>query len=126
MTPLVLAANNGKTHVAKVLLAKASKVDKDALAKKLLEACAKSDWKKAKTLLACGAGTDAKDGNGETALFKTIAAGNKEAANTMKLLLEKGANATEKNKDGHSLLRIAASKGSLETVKTLVDNKVKL
>jgi len=102
------------------------KSEKDALAKKVQEACAKNDWKKAKTLLSCGAGTEAKGADGETALFKTAGAGGKDALSTAKLLIQKGADKAAVAKNGYSLLRHAAAKGNLDMVKLFVDKQCAL
>lgn len=126
LTPIMLAANKGHADIGKLLLSKMSKAEKDVFAKKLLEACTKSDWKKAKTLLSCGVGTEAKDSNGETPLFKTVANGGKDAMGVMKLLIQKGANKDVTAKNGNGLLHCAATKGKVDVVKQLVEKKVAL
>lgn len=107
-----------------------TKSEKEVLSKKLLEACSKSDWKKAKMQILCGAGTEAKDAKGETPLFKVIAsakkAERKQWQEVMKLLIEKGANKAVAAKNGHGLLRCAAMQGKVNVVKLLVENKVAL
>ena len=95
----------------------------------LIKAAKESSWvvinknqetKNVAELLLEGAGVDAKDSNGRTALIIASKGGNKEI---VKALLDERANVNAVDKYGKSALMLASEEGHTEIVEALLDNR---
>ncbi len=118
ITPLAVAASEGRTDVVSLLLTKGARTagaGRNGMTPLLL-ACANGHSATVKQLLAAGASADATGSFGNTALIIAARHGH---ADVVKLLLAAGANRQLRNSDGHSASDIAAALNNREIEATL-------
>ncbi len=88
-----------------------------ARADDLMSAAGRGDLVAVNTLIAHGADVNAKDGNGQTALYWATTGGHTDV---MQTLLAHGADVNAKNISGQTALEVAAQLGHNDVVKTLL------
>jgi N-acyl-D-amino-acid deacylase len=118
-TPLLLAAVYAGPEYVELLLKKGA--DVNALNKLGVTPLhrAATNYEKAKLLIDAGAAVKVTTKSGRSPL--TLAARKYGNSKTVKLLLEKGADAKERNDRGVTPIQVAAACGDLDTVKLLVE-----
>lgn len=121
-TPLILAALYAGPDCVKLLLDKGAEVDtaNDAGVTPLVQAA--TNFEKVKLLIAAGAKVKVRTNRGSTPLM--LAARRYGDSATVKLLLDKGADAKDVNayRDGYTAISVAAASGDIQTVRLLLDN----
>ena len=120
VTPLLLAAQNGRLEVVRLLLEKGAAVDarSNEGATPLIHAATKGRLEVVRLLLEKGAAVNAKGNDGLTPL---IAAARKGHLEVVRLLLEKDAAVDAKDSNGLTPLMVAARDRNLEMVKLLLE-----
>jgi ankyrin repeat protein len=118
-TPLILASFYASPECIQFLIGKGADVNaaNKAGATPLIRAA--TDYEKARLLVAAGANVRATTALGNTPLL--LAARRAGNSRTVRLLLERGADATERNAAGVSPILSGAASGDLNTVRLLLD-----
>src|SRR6516164_4570346 len=118
-TPLILAAFYASPECLEILFEKGADVNSanKAGATPLIRAA--TDYEKTRLLVAAGANIQVRTALGSTPLL--LAARRAGNSRTVKLLLQRGANATERNEAGVGPVLSAAASGDVETVRLLLD-----
>jgi ankyrin repeat protein len=118
-TPLILASFHASPECVELLIDKGADVNaaNGAGATPLIRAA--TDYEKSRLLVAAGANVRVRTALGNTPLI--LAARRAGNSRTVQLLLERGANATERNDTGISPVLSAAASGDVETVRLLLD-----
>jgi ankyrin repeat protein/mono/diheme cytochrome c family protein len=118
-TPLLLAAVYAGPECVDMLVKKGADVNAaNKLGVTPLHRAA-TNYEKAKLLIDAGANVKVTTKSGRTPL--TLAARKAGNSKTVKLFLEKGADAKERNARGYNPIQVAAACGDLDTVKLLVE-----
>lgn len=121
-TALLLAVDKGHAEVAALFVKQGvSGSDKQALGKRLLDACAKHEWEQAKLLLDSGANVKLKRATGHTAL---IMAAEQGQLDIVKALAEKGAIKESKLTNGSTPVVIAFENDKLDVAAFLANGKL--
>src|SRR5215468_2046552 len=118
-TPLLLASFYASPECLKLLIEKGVDVNaaNKAGATPLIRAA--TDYEKTRLLVAAGANIQVRTALGNTPLI--LAARRAGNTRTVQLLLERGANPTERNEAGVSPVLSAAASGDVQTVRLLLD-----
>ena len=122
LSPLQEAARHGQSETVKLLLAHGAKVDEglDAGWSALLYAAQGGDLGMLQVLVAGGANVNAKGAFGQTALILAAAAPGR-TDETIRFLLDKGAEPNARTREGYTALMNAAHMGQAATVKLLLE-----
>jgi ankyrin repeat protein len=118
-TPLILASFYAAPECVKLLIDQGADVNTTNRAGATALIRAATSYEKTRWLLAAGAKVRARTALGTTPLI--LAARRAGNSRTVQLLLERGANATERNNAGISAVLAGAASGDLETVRLLLD-----
>src|SRR6516164_5843498 len=118
-TPLILASFYASPECLELLIEKGADVNSanKAGATPLIRAA--TDYEKTRLLVAAGANIRVRTALGNTPLL--LAARRAGNSRTVRLLLERGADATERNAAGVGPVLSAAASGDVETVRLLLD-----
>ena len=118
-TPLILASLYASPECVELLIDKGADVNAANKAGATALIRAATSYDKTRLLVAAGANVQARTALGNTPLI--LAARRADNSRTVCLLLERGANATERNQSGVSPVLSAAASGDVETVCLLLD-----
>jgi ankyrin repeat protein len=123
-TPLILASFYANPECVELLIGKGADVNAANKAGVTALIRAATDYEKTRLLVASGANVRARTALGNSPLI--LAARRAGNARTVQLLLERGADATERNDAGVSPVLSGAASGDVETLRLLLDAGAKV